>query len=403
MPAGPAPAPAPAPAPSPDAPARAFPAHASYTAGVIKPSHVTQAAMDQAVQAHYAAWKGAYIRTTGGQGSWVKYDATNSTVSEAHGWGMVIAAYMGDRALFDDMLRYAQAHPSANAPHLMAWKQTLSGGVMKSVEGVDSATDGSMDVAYALLLAHAQWGSAGAYDYKAEALQVTREILAHEVNATAGNLMPGDWAQGSDRVHTRPSDFMTSHLLAFARADTVNAAKWTAVYDTVSAIVNHQYANGSAATGLVPDFMVQSGAAFVPVPGTYLESLHDGDFSYNACRTPWRLAMSHIVDGRTDLLASQRQTATWIAASAKGVPRNIRAGYYVRNGTNGKAFADWDDLAFTAPMAVNAMLGGPSSQEWLNSLWTSITGGDYGPTVDYYGDTIRMQVLLTVSGNWWAP
>src|SRR5205823_12728990 len=134
------------------------------------------------------------------------------------------------------------------------------------------------------------------------------------------------------------------------------------VYDRVSATVNYQFANGSATTGLLPDFMVQSGSNFVPVTGKYLESTHDGDFSYNACRTPWRLAMSYIVDGRTDLLASQQATASWIRAATGGVPTKIRAGYYVRNGTNGNAFATWDDLAFTAPMAVNAMLGGASSQ-----------------------------------------
>jgi endo-1,4-beta-D-glucanase Y len=370
---------------------------------VIKPSHVTQAAMDQAVLAHYDKWKTVYVRTTGGQGSWIKYDNTNSTVSEAHGWGMVIAAYMGDKLLFDEMLRYAKAHPSANAPNLIAWKQTLTGNVMKSVEGIDSATDGSLDVAYALLLADKQWGSAGATDYRSEALAVTRDILAHEVEPASSILMPGDWAQGADRQHTRPSDFMTSHVLAFARADPANATKWSAVYDRIAATVNYQFANGSAATGLMPDFMVAAGANFLPVPGKYLETSHDGDFSYNACRTPWRLAMSFIADGRTDLLDSQRQTASWIAAATGGVPKNIRAGYVVRNGTNGHAFASWDDLAFTAPMAVNAMLGGAASQQWLNSLWTSITGGDYGITVDYYGDTIRMQVLLTVSGNWWTP
>jgi len=63
----------------------------------------------------------------------------------------------------------------------------------------------------------------------------------------------------------------------------------------------------------------------------------------------------------------------------------------------------YDDLAFTGPMAVDAMLGGSAGQGWLNSLWTSITGGDYGTTTDYYGDTLRMQVLIVVSGNWWTP
>jgi hypothetical protein len=34
---------------------------------------------------------------------------------------------------------------------------------------------------------------------------------------------------------------------------------------------------------------------------------------------------------------------------------------------------------------------------------TSIAGGDYGLKNDYYGDTIRLQVMLTVAGDWWAP
>ena len=49
------------------------------------------------------------------------------------------------------------------------------------------------------------------------------------------------------------------------------------------------------------------------------------------------------------------------------------------------------------------MLGGAAGQAWLNSLWDSITGGDFGIETDYYGDSIRLQVLLTVSGNWWSP
>lgn len=383
--------------------ARPFPYHATYTAGVIKPSNVSQAAMDSKVQSYYNTWKSSYLRTSGGQGTWVKYDGSNTTVSEAHGYGMVLAAYLADKNTFDSLYGYYKAHPSTNAAHLMAWKQTLSGGKMKNIEGADSATDGDLDIAYGLLLADTQWGSHGSINYKEAALATMRDILAHEVNASHGNLTPGDWASGSDTVHTRPSDFMTDHFLAFAKADSANAAKWDNVYRTVSHIVNYQYAHGSANTGLLPDFMVASGSNFVPVSGTYLETGHDGDFDYNACRTPWRLAMSYIVNGKTDMLAAQQKTASWIKAKTGGTPNKVRAGYYIKNGGNGNAYVNYDDLSFTAPLAVNAMLGGAGGQAWLNSLWSSIAGGDYGSKVDYYGDTIRLQVMLTVSGNWWTP
>ncbi|MEK8031781.1 glycosyl hydrolase family 8 [Ideonella sp. DXS29W] len=382
---------------------RPFPQHVSYTAGVIKPTHVTQAQMDQSVRNLYTAWKSSYLRSDGGDGSWIKYDNTNSTVSEAHGYGMVLAAYMDDQAVFDEMLRYFRNHPTDQSADLMAWKQTLQGGKMVDVEGRDSATDGDLDVAYSLLLAHVQWGSGGSHDYLAEARKVMSAILKFDVNPKKNNLTVGSWVSGTDRKYTRPSDFMASHILAFARWDSANSARWDAVHQSIIKAVNDQFTHGSQDTGIVPDFMVLKNGLWKPVPGKWLETQHDGDYSYNACRTPWRLAMSYIVDGHTGLLASQQKTASWIRTKTNGVATNVDAGYYVLNGTNGESFRSYDDLPFTAPMAVNAMLGGAAAQTWLNSLWTSINGGDYGTTTGYYGDAIRLQVMLTVSGNWWRP
>jgi len=56
-------------------------------------------------------------------------------------------------------------------------------------EGADSATDGDLDIAYALLLADNQWGSSGSVDYKAEALAVLSDILDKEVNRIDWNLL----------------------------------------------------------------------------------------------------------------------------------------------------------------------------------------------------------------------
>ena len=53
--------------------------------------------------------------------------------------------------------------PSSITPGLLAAEQDSS---CKSVNGSDSATDGDLAVAYGLLLADRQWGSAGAYNYK---------------------------------------------------------------------------------------------------------------------------------------------------------------------------------------------------------------------------------------------
>ena len=394
----------------PLATAKPFPHHTTYTTGVIKPTVASQSSMDSTVQTYYNNWKSKYVKTTGGQGSWVDCgkacgNTDNIAVSEGHGYGMVISAYMGDQATFDSLYSFYRAHLSDNGPNLMAWEQVLKNGKMVDNDGADSATDGDLDIAYGLLLADQQWGSSGSINYKATALNVMHDILSWDVNQTHWNLNAGDWAKGttSDENHTRPSDYMTDHFIAFAKYDTANTAKWNSVYNEVSSIVNYQMAHGSGTTGIVPDFMVLSGSNFVPVSGTYLETKHDGDFDYNSCRTPWRLSMSYIVNGKTDMLAVEQKTQSWIKSTTGGTPTKIRAGYYIKNGTNGKSYVTYDDLPFTAPMAVNAMLGGSGGQAWLNSLWTSITGGDYGTYNDYYGDTLRMQVLIVLSGNWWTP
>jgi endo-1,4-beta-D-glucanase Y len=382
---------------------RPFPDHVHYAGASIMPSHVSQAAMDDAVRRAYDNWKTNYLRQTGGQGTWVKYDGSDSTVSEAQGYGMVVSAYLGDKPVFDSLRQFYKSHPSKLSPQLMAWKQSLRDGKMVNVDGADSATDGDLDIAYSLVLADAQWGSSGSISYRTDALSILSAILSREVNSSLGTLKPGDWATGSDAEHTRPSDFMTDHFLVFAKFDTAHAAEWSRIYDSAAAIVNRQFAGGSSATGLMPDFMVKSGSGFVPVPGKYLEGNHDGDFHYNACRTPWRLTMSYLTHGRTDMLAALRKQAAWIRSASGGKPSGIRAGYYVAGGSNGSPYVSYDDLAFTAPFAVNAMVSGSSGQSFLNALWTSITGGDYGSKVNYYSDSIRLQVLLTVSGNWWTP
>ncbi len=45
----------------------------------------------------------------------------------------------------------------------MAWQQVKdkSGKIINTPGDADSATDGDMDIAYSLLMAHRQWGSGG--------------------------------------------------------------------------------------------------------------------------------------------------------------------------------------------------------------------------------------------------
>src|SRR5882724_8740523 len=77
-------------------PARPFPQHVIYHAGVIKPSHITQRQMDDSVRSFYTAWKERYINDDCGEGQYyVWYELPGKQcVSEGQGYGMIIVAMM---------------------------------------------------------------------------------------------------------------------------------------------------------------------------------------------------------------------------------------------------------------------------------------------------------------------
>src|SRR6266404_3251420 len=93
-----------------------FPQHFSYVPGVIKPNNVSQSSMDNTVSNFWFTWKSRYLKTASTGGYYVYYNyerPTNqaATVSEAHGYGMVLSAYMAGadpqaRTYVDGLYRY---------------------------------------------------------------------------------------------------------------------------------------------------------------------------------------------------------------------------------------------------------------------------------------------------------
>lgn len=399
-----------------------FPQHTAYVSGSIRPNHVSQSQLDTDVKTYYTAWRSRYLKSVSGASPAQKYVAYNLegmaypdnavSCSEGHGYGMLATAMMAGydanaHTDFNALYYFYKAHTSANNPALMSWQQLNENGVIvdNTADGDDSATDGDMDIALALLLADRQWASNGSINYKAEAIKVIQAILKSDVNQTELILKLGDWASNSSSYGkgTRSSDFMLGHLRSFAKYDTANATQWLNVLNKTASIVTYQYTSGgSASTGLMPDFFTKNSAGkYVPVTGTYLESKHDGDYDWNACRTPWRLSMDYLLSGSTTLKSQLGKLNAWIISKTGGNPSNVKAGYYVKNGTNGSAYVSYNELAFTAPLAVSAMISS-TNQSWLNSLWKYMVAApiDQG---EYFGNTLKLHSMIVASGNWWLP
>nr|WP_228507920.1 glycosyl hydrolase family 8 [Herbiconiux sp. VKM Ac-1786] len=362
-------------------------------------------AADSATAAAYDAWRARYLKAGCGDGRYY-VDASTATpylvVSEGQGYGMVVTALMAGhdakaRTVFDGLYRYVLDHPSSGDPQLMAWHQLPD--CSDEPENDSSASDGDLDIAYALLLADTQWGSDGAasgsFDYAAEARRVIAAIKRSAMNPDTALPLLGDWV-GPDspkRDGVRTSDLMVGHFRAFqtATGDPVWGEAATAALDLIETLQR----TAAPATGLLPDFAVGTATTPVPAPAKYLESVHDGEFGYNACRTPWRLASSALLAGDTRAAAAAGRLAGWAVSATNGDPSRLRAGYAL----DGTATADFADLAFLAPMTAGASVSS-SRQRWVDAGWALLKSQ---PSAGYYSDTLRLQAMLLISGNAWQP
>ncbi len=369
----------------------------------------------------YEAWKAKYLTkdkyVTNEDQYYVYYEEEHFTggysvpvtVSEAHGYGMLITASMAEyddnaKAYFDGMFRFFKAHPSDIGSHLMSWQQCDNGTAL--IDGAedgamtggpcDSATDGDMDIAYALLMADSIWGSTGEIDYYSEALAVIDDIMKYDVNHEYWTLTLGDWVSECDRTEsyysaTRCSDFIVQYLPIFAEVS--GNDDWMKVYDTTYGIINSIVDEYD--TGILPDFIIRDNSGkYVASPANFLESENDGNYYYNSCRVPWRISMDWLINGNEDALKFAKSIDSFMNKTTNGDPWEVLAGYTPA----GTAIEDYNDLCFVAPLLISAKCG--ENTRWHDEIRDVVV--NYGDDV-YYGDTIKMLCLIVDDGGWIVP
>lgn len=128
--------------------------------GLTSVQPVTAQAKSSQAVTQYKQWQKAYlggktqkyVKSNNGQGA-------TTALSEGQGYGMlatVLAAKKGanTHATFNQLYKYYRAHRVSSKVPLMQWQQTKRSGKMTSTGSQkNSATDGDLDIAYALILA----------------------------------------------------------------------------------------------------------------------------------------------------------------------------------------------------------------------------------------------------------
>ena len=234
-------------------------------------------------------------------------------VSEAQGYALLRAAWIGDADTFDRV--FAWTERTLRRPDgLYSWRWTPADG--GRVLDANTATDADQEIALALVLAarflDRPW-------LTARAAELLRAIRAHEAIDVAGGWLPaaGNWAVG-DRV-VNPSYFLPYAYPAFAPLDPTD--DWPAALDAGYRLLAAIRAQPGAS--LPPDFVVvEADGAVAPLPAW---STLGRDFSFDAMRLWFRVAVDCRLTARAAACADPLDVAGVAARLARGEPPPTRS------------------------------------------------------------------------------
>jgi hypothetical protein len=365
----------------------------------------------------YNEWKIRYLRLVEGSIPLKEYlfyalDQPTSnnavTVSEAMGYGMVIFPIMSKfdptaKIHFTSIYNYIKSYPSIYNSNLMAWQQIKDskGNIVNAEPETSSATDGDMDIAYGLLLAHKIWGENDKINYKNEAIKRIDALMDSCINKNDYILTLGDWVKGikanNFKYVTRSSDFLTYHIREFMKFDTTNLNGWQLVINKINSIIAGQMNRQSKYNGLMPDFFIKYNNNYIAPNVKILESIHDGDYYFNSCRIPWRYSMDIILN-KTPVTEQLHTLNCWIKKETLYNPENIKSGYYVANGYPGSSFGSSNNLSFIAPFLVSSLIE-KGNDDWTISLWNALINKPITKCT-FYENTLKLISMIVATGNW---
>jgi endoglucanase len=244
------------------------------------------------------------------------------TISEAQAYALLRAVWSNDPAVFNRVYAWTYKNLSRVRTHgdnLLAWRWGRLPDGSKGVLDANSATDGDLDYALALVLAQRLgWRApAGLPDYRDEARRVQADIMAKEVVALPGGevlLTPGNWHEPQPPYLLNPSYFSPAAYRLFSSTPesagqqgdtgpvgavrapplhakdkvTTDSTRWSRLHQSTYKLLG-QLSRGLAGqpgVGLFPDWCrVDAAGGLTPAPRK------DTRFGWEAVRLPYRVAL----------------------------------------------------------------------------------------------------------------
>jgi endoglucanase len=207
---------------------------------------------------------------------------------------MLRAVWMDDRATFDNTFQWTKDNMQHDNDKLFSWlfgkRADGTYGILDDQGGNNAATDADVDIAVALLFASERWGDP---KYLYDAVDIIDDIWDKEV-ALVNNkpvLTANDLAgNASPTVLVNPSYFAPYAYRLFAQVDSKH--DWEGVVASSYEILKQSSRSSldkQSTSGLVPDWLeINKATGVIQAPASASLTTN---YSYDAMRTPWRIAL----------------------------------------------------------------------------------------------------------------
>ncbi|HEU0080633.1 MAG TPA: glycosyl hydrolase family 8 [Candidatus Paceibacterota bacterium] len=222
----------------------------------------------------------------------------NITTSEGQSYTLLRAAWMDDKDTFDSSWQWTKDNLQRKEDHLVSWlfgkRADGSYGVLRDQGGYNTASDADSDIALALIFASRRWND---QKYFGDGILIVRDIWNKEVVTIGGrpylaaNNVEKTTSKGT--IVVNPSYLSPYAYKIFAEVDPVH--DWRALASTSYEVIDQSMRltldSGASAT-IPPDWVVvdkATGAVSAAPASTGLST----NFSFDAMRLPWRLALDY--------------------------------------------------------------------------------------------------------------
>lgn len=228
--------------------------------------------------------------------------------SEGQAYALLRAAWMRDKATFDHVLAWTEAHLK-RPDGLYSW---LYGLAPQGILDANTAADADQDIAYALVSATKAFSEPRYLERAKEIVKAVRTVESVEWSENGQRRWfpsAGNWAHNERLINL--SYFLPYAYPEFDKIDP--AGDWLSVvnagYDLLVRLLTTE------GVMLPPDFMTVDAQGKVRL----LADSHplSGNFSFDAMRVYWRIAMDYVVTGNVRAAADPAHTSALRALIAR--------------------------------------------------------------------------------------